>query len=196
MVCTLASGWFPANSHKPGEASVVVRVWVWSHMPIHNLRRHSNTLCMYDMDEGYSWKVLQPQSTCSCMVCTLESGWIPANTHKSGEASVMVMVWVWSHMPIHNLRRHSNTIICMTWTWDAVWKVLQPQSTCSGMVCTLVSGRILPNSHKSGEVSVVVMMWMWNNTPIHNLRRHSNTSYMYGMDMGCSLQVSTDTTKA
>jgi hypothetical protein len=27
--------------------------------------------------------------------------------------------------------------------------------------------------------------------PIHNLRRHSNLSYMYDMDMGCSLKGST-----
>jgi hypothetical protein len=31
--------------------------------------------------------------------------------------------------------------------------------------------------------------------PIHNLRRCSNTSYMYDIDMGCSLKVSTASTK-
>ncbi len=84
----------------------------------------------------------------------------------------------------------------MTWTWDAVWKVLQPQPKQSGMVCTLASGWISANFPKSGEASVVVTGWMWSHMPIHNLRRCSNTSYMYDMDMGCSLKGSTASTKA
>ncbi len=43
----------------------------------------------------------------------------------------------------------------MPWTWNAVLKVLQPQSMLSGMVCTLASGTISAYSHKSGEMSVV-----------------------------------------
>ncbi len=82
--------------------------------------------------------------------------------------------------------------IGMTWRWNAVWKVLQ---SCSGRVCTVAEGRISANSHKSGEVSVEVMVWMWSHMPTHNLRRWSNLSYMYDMDMGCSLKGSTASTK-
>ncbi len=140
-------------------------------------------------------KVLQPQPKCSGMVCTLASGRISANFHKSGEVSVVVMVWVWSHMPIHNLRRCSTSHICIIWTCDAVWKVLQPQPKHSGMVCTLAAGRISANSHKSGELSVVVTVWMWSHMPIYNLRRCSNTSYISDIHMGCSLKGSTASTK-
>ncbi len=83
----------------------------------------------------------------------------------------------------------------MTWTWDAVWKVLQPQPKRSGMVCTLASGRISANFPTSGEASVVVMVWVWRYMPIHNLRRCSNTSYRYDIDMGCSLKGSTASAK-
>jgi hypothetical protein len=79
----------------------------------------------------------------------------------------------------------------MTWTWDAVGKVLQPQPKCSGMVCTFASGTISANSQKSGEASVVVMVWVWSYMPIHNLWRCSNISYMYDMDTGYSLIGST-----
>ncbi len=143
------------------------------------------------------WKVLQPQSMRSSMVCIPASCRISANSSKSGEASVVVSKWVWSHMPIHNLRRCSNTsYICMTWTWDAVWKVLQPQQKRSGIVCTLASCRISAYFPKSGEASVVVTVWVWGHMPIHNLRRCSNLSYMYAMDMGCSLKGSTASSKA
>ena len=170
MVYTLASGRISTNSHKFGEVSVVVRMWMWSHMPIHNLRMCSNLhigmTCTYDA----VWKVLQSQPKSSGMVWTLAKGKISANFPKSGEASVVATVWMWSHMPIHNLRRCSNTSFSMTWTWDAVWKVLQPQSKSRCMVCTRASGRISANSYKYGEVSVVVWMWMWSYMTIHNLR--------------------------
>ncbi len=81
--------------------------------------------------------------------------------------------------------------IWMTWTWDAVWKVLQTQWKRSGLVCTLASGRISANFPKSREASVVVTVWVWGHMPIHILRRCSNTSHMYDMDMGCSLKGST-----
>ncbi len=101
------------------------------------------------------WKVLQMQSKRSGMGCTLASGRISDNFFKSEEASVVVTVWVWSHMPIHNLRRLETPHIGMTWIWDAVWKVLQPYSKHGGMDCTLASGRISPNSHKSGATFCV-----------------------------------------
>ncbi len=56
----------------------------------------------------YVWKILQPQPKRSGMVWTLTSGRISANSHKSWEASVVIMVWIWSHMPIHNLKRRPN----------------------------------------------------------------------------------------
>ncbi len=90
----------------------------------------------------------------------------------------------------------TNKEIGMTWTWDAVWKVLQPQPKRSRMVCTLASGTISAYFPKSGEASVVVTVWVWSHMPIHNLRRHSNPSNMYDMDMGCSLKGSTDSNKA
>jgi hypothetical protein len=40
----------------------------------------------------YYQKVLQPQSKHSGMVCMLASGRISADSHKSGEASVVVMM--------------------------------------------------------------------------------------------------------
>ncbi len=83
------------------------------------------------------------------MVCTLASGRISANFHKSGEVSVEVTMWIWSHMPIHNLRRCSNTSYGYwgkTWTWDAVWKVLQHQQKHGGMVGTLASEGFPPLS--------------------------------------------------
>jgi hypothetical protein len=84
----------------------------------------------------------------------------------------------------------------MTWTWDAVWKVLQPQPKRSGMVCTLTSSKISANFPKSGEASVVVRVSGWSHMPIHNLRSCSNASYMSDLDLGCSLKGSTASTKA
>jgi hypothetical protein len=145
---------------------------------------------MYAMDMG------QPQPKHSGMVCTLTSGKISAYFPKSGEASVVVTVWVWSHCPSTTWEGAQTPYECMAWIRDAVWKVLQPQPNCSGMVCTLGLGRISANSHKSGEASVVVTVWVWSHMPIHNLRMCSNTSYMYDMDMGCSLKASTASIKA
>ncbi len=115
------------------------------------------------------WKVLQPQPKCSGMVCSLASGRISANFPKSKDVSVVVTMWMWSHMPIHNLRRCSNTSYKYARTQDKVWKVQQLQPKLSGMVCTLASGRISPNSHKSWVTSVVVLVWVWSHMPIHNL---------------------------
>ncbi len=56
------------------------------------------------------------------------------------------------------------------------------------MVCTLASGGSSANSQKYGKTSVVVMVWLWSHMPIHSLRRCSNISYMYDIDMGCSLK--------
>jgi hypothetical protein len=40
------------------------------------------------------------------------------------------------------------------------------------------------------------MVWEGSHMPIHNLRRCSNTSYMYDIDIGCSLKGSTASIKA
>jgi hypothetical protein len=69
--------------------------------------------------------------------------------------------------------------ICMTWTWDAVWKVLQPQPKQSGMVCTLASGWISANSHNSGEASVVVTVWMWGHTHPHPEKVFKHLIYVW-----------------
>ncbi len=110
LVCTLTSGRISANFPKSREGSAVVSVWVWSHMPIHNLRRCSYLSFMNHMDVGCSLKgSTAPQPKRSGMVCTLASVRISAIFPKSRECSVVVMVGMWSHMPIHNLRRCSNT---------------------------------------------------------------------------------------
>ncbi len=150
---------------------------------------------------------------CSGMVCTLASVRISANLSKSGEVSVVVTVWVWSHMPIHNLKRHSNTSYMLDmWTWDAVWKVLQPQSI--GMVCNLASGRILATlstsweasmvvtvwdfSHhsKSGEASVVVMVWVWKPYAHPQPEKVLKPLIYICINMGRSLKDSTDSIEA
>ena len=48
--------------------------------------------------------------------------------------------------------------ICMIWIWDAVCKILQPESLRSGMDSTLESPRTSANCPLSGETSVVVML--------------------------------------
>ena len=75
--------------------------------------------------------------------------------------------------------------------WDAVWKVLQPQPLRSGMVCTLASPILSANSPKSGEMYVIITEWVCSHMPIPNSRRWSNTSYLYDMNVGCSLKGST-----
>ncbi len=118
----------------------------------------------------------------------LASGRISANFHKSGEVSVVVNCEWEGKCPSTTREGTQTPHICMKWIWDAVWKVLQPQSKCSGMVSTLASGRISANFSKSGEASVVVTVWVSSHMPINNLWRCSNTSYMYDMDMGCILK--------
>jgi hypothetical protein len=140
------------------------------------------------------WKVLQPQSKHSGMVCTLVSGRISANFPKSGDASGVVMMWVWSHMPIHILTRCSYTPYRNTMDMECIYSLNQRVVTWFAHLQKV--GLLSANFHKSGEVSVLIMMWMWSHMPIHNLRRHSNISYRYAMDMGCSLKGSTDSTKA
>jgi hypothetical protein len=106
-------------------------------------------------------RVLQPQPKWSGMVCTLSPGRISANFPKFGEMSVEVIMWLWSHMPIHNLRSYSNTSYMYDMNMGCSLKSSTAQSKRSGMVCTLSSGRILATFHKSGEMSVVVMVWLW-----------------------------------
>jgi hypothetical protein len=101
------------------------------------------------------WKVLQTQSRRSGLVCALASGRISANFPKSGEASVVVMVCCETICPSTTWEGTQTPHICMTWTWDAFCKVLQPRSKHSGKFCTLASGSISANFPKSGEVSVV-----------------------------------------
>ncbi len=85
--------------------------------------------------------------------------------------------------------------ICIPWKCDAVWKVLKPQPKHSGIVSPLASGRISANFPKFREASPLLTVLVWSHMPIHNLRRHSNTSYMYKMDMRCSLKGSTASIK-
>jgi hypothetical protein len=189
IVCTLASGRISANSDKSGESSVVVQceceaicqstTWEGAQTP---------HICMTWIWDNV-WKILQPQPKDSGMVCTLASGRISADSHKSGRVSVVVMMWMWSLMPTHNLR------MCYG-HWKQFERFLQPQPKRSSMVCTLASGRISTNSHITGEASVVVTVWVWSHMPTYNQRRCSNTSYMYDMDMGCSLKGSAASTKA
>ncbi len=128
-----------------------------------------------------------------------------AHLHQVGLQSTLTnhgkrLWWYWYERevicPFTSWEGAQTPHICMPWTWDAVWKVLQPQPKCSGMVCTLASGRIIANSNKSGETSVVVMVWVWSHMPIHNLRRCCNPSYMYDLELGFSLKGSTASTKA
>ncbi len=83
----------------------------------------------------------------------------------------------------------------MTWAWDMLCMALQPQPKYNGMVCTLASGRFSANSPKYGEMYVVVSILVGCNMPIHYLRKYSNNSYMYDMNMGCSLHGSTASIK-
>ena len=55
-IATLTSSWISVNSPKSGETSVVVKVRMCCHIPIHNCLRCSNTLYMCDMDVGCSLK--------------------------------------------------------------------------------------------------------------------------------------------
>ena len=64
--------------------------------------------------------------------------------------------------------------------WNAVWKVLQSQPYPSGMmVCTLPSPRVSASSPKSGEMSVVVTVWVCSHRPIHDKQKCSNTLNAY-----------------
>ena len=65
----------------------------------------------------------------------------------------------------------------MIWMWHAVWKVLQPQPRHRRMICTHTSPRILVNSPKSGETSVLYL-WVNGHMPIYNIWRCSSTSYI------------------
>ncbi len=129
MVCTLALGRISAHLSKSWEACVGgginVIVKPYAHSQPEKVLKH---LIYVWHGHGMQFERFYRLNQ-SIVAWTLASGRISANFPKSGEASVVVMVWVWSYMPIHNLRKHSNTsCTCMTWTWDAVWKVLQPQS--------------------------------------------------------------------
>jgi hypothetical protein len=64
------------------------------------------------------------------------------------------------------------------------------------MVCTLESGWISANSHKSGEVSVERKLRMLSHMPVNNLIRRSILSYMNAMDMGYGKKDSAASTKA
>jgi len=92
--------------------------------------------------------------------------------------SVVVMVWVCCHMPIYNCLRCSNSLYMydmdvgcslkgstasMRVLWDhfhTVWKILQPQRQCSGIISTLTSSMFSASSPKSGKTSVVVSVWL------------------------------------
>ncbi len=121
---------------------------------------------------------------------------------------------VWFHPTLTNLGKHLWWYWCeweaicpsttwegtqtphtwMTLTWDTVWKVLQPQSKHSGMVCTLASGRTSANFPKSGEASVVVTVSV---KPYAHPQPEKllKTLHRNVMDMECSLKGSTASTK-
>jgi hypothetical protein len=82
----------------------------------------------------------------------------------------------------------------MSWTWNTVWKVLQSQSYHSGVVSALTSPMDSASSPKSGETSVLVMVWVCSHMPIHHNWRCSNTLYAYDVNVECSLKGSTVST--
>jgi hypothetical protein len=120
------------------------------------------------------------------MICTLTSPRVLANSPTSEETSVVVMVWVSSHMPVHSSWRCSSTI-CMTWMWYTVWKVLQSPPWCISIICTLTLPTISAKSPKLGGLFVLVMLWVCIIMIIlhKNKRRCSNTFYVWH---GCGMQ--------
>jgi hypothetical protein len=130
-----------------------------------------------------AWNNLQPQSLTlhSGMVFTLElesPRRISANSPKSGEASVVVMLWMCSHMPFHNCQRCSNTL-CMTWMWNVVWKVLQSQPLHRCTVFTLESPRISAKSLIDGQTSMGVTLWVCSHMSIPTTAEGAQTTYIY-----------------
>jgi len=103
MVCILTSTRGVSANCLKSEQTYRNMEWVCSHMPIHNHCRCSNTLYVFCI-------VLQPQPWHSYMVCTLTSPRASANSPKSEQTSVVITVWVCSHMPIHNRCRCLNTL--------------------------------------------------------------------------------------
>jgi hypothetical protein len=94
-----------------------------------------------------------------------------------------------SHMPINNLRRCSNISYMYDMDMGCSLKgyAASTKSKWHGLhTCIRLDFSQLSQSLGSicGDNDV-------NHMPIHNLRRCSNTSYMYDMDMGCSLKGST-----
>jgi hypothetical protein len=68
---------------------------------------------------------------------------LSANSPKSGEC-----LWWWrsecaSICLSPTVEGAQTPHIGMTWMWDAVWKVLKPKLSRSGMVCTLALPRLL-----------------------------------------------------
>jgi hypothetical protein len=64
-------------------------------------------------------------------------------------------------MPIHNLRGAQTPHICMAWTWDAVCKVLQPQSKRSGMVFSGGIGvSMKPYAHPQPEKALKYIIYI------------------------------------
>ena len=111
------------------------------------------------------WKVLQSQSYHRGVVSTLTS------PRLSCESSAIC--------PSITIEGAPSPYICMTWMRDAVWKVIQPQSYHSGVVSALTSPRVSASSPKSGETSVLVMVWVCSHMPNHHNWRCSNTLYAY-----------------
>ena len=169
MVSTLTSPRVSASSPKSGEMSVVVTVWECCHMPFQHYNwRCSNILHMYVIDVQTFFQLSQIWGN----VC----GW---NDKIS---------------PSITIEGAPTSYICMSWTWNTVWKVLQSQSYHSGVVSALTSPRVSASSPKSGETSVLVMVWVCSHTPIHHNWRCSNTLYAYDVDVECSLKGSTVST--
>ena len=156
----------------------------------------SNTLCMYDMDVGCSLK-----GSTALTITKRHGVYTYITLDFSQELS---QIWgnvcggngksVQPYTHPQQLKLLKTPHVCMAWMWDAFWKVLQPQQLHSSMVCTLSSPRIWPNSPKSGEMSVVRMVWVCSHITIHNIWSCSNTLCMYDMDAGCSLTGSTAST--
>ncbi len=106
------------------------------------------------------WKILQPQPSIVASFANLHKVRFQPTLTNLGKC----LWWYWCECEAicpSTTWNGAQTSHVMIRTWDAVWKVLQPQPNCSDMVCTLGSARISAIFHRSGEMSVAVMVWVW-----------------------------------
>ncbi len=151
MISTFPSPRISAKSPKSGKTSVVVMVRVYSHMSIHNSWMCSNTLYAWHVyrmqfERFYSlkyWSGMVCRHVCRMQFETFYS-------LKHSEVAWFVLCTITSPRFLPILPDLGNCMsgqrceckaicpstavecaqtphICMTWMWDAVWKVLKPQ---------------------------------------------------------------------